>query len=209
MAITTEERDVFCVGWVGQVSPYCEALWQPQAPKSYTKSETIAAWIADTKSDAPILPYVGEVHEIVVLNSQGAPVFAGPNLELFLAWVDSCAGFSAMPAFAADIPVKAAFVGFNVKLLFLSIAATLWRRGDKLVPFRFWHSTPGIFDINDMLIPGALRNGFDVGSLLDFGAERQLPPDCECLSGAGAAVMPTALMRAQVTLALARFSQLV
>jgi len=208
MLLQTPECSVFCVGWTGQEVASSSALWRPSAPKNYTKEDTIRAWIEDHKADAPVLPFVGEVNDIWILDSAGNQVFTTPDIVAFLRFADHHAGFSNMGALDPEISPKAVFVGFNVKQLFLSVAAELWDRGEQ-TPFRFWHATPGLFDINDLLIPGALRNGFDVGSLLAVGAKRFLPTQYHHLSGTGNAVMQTGESKALVALALCRYAKLI
>lgn len=206
--LNTKDRPVYCVGWVGSVSQAHASLWQPSPPKSYTKAESIQNWIDEYRSDANVLPFVGEISEVHVLDSTGKMVFNAPDMKRFMQWADLQAGFSAIEPLNSEAEVKAVFLGFNVKLMFQSLAAEMWQK-DVAVPFRLWHGTPGLFDINDLLIPGVLRNGFDVGSLLAFGAARYLPANLQFLAGPGQAVMHDAETRAAVVFALARFAQLI
>lgn len=208
--LETEQRKVYLVGWVGVHSLPNEHLWLPVPPDSYKSDDAKERWIAKTKADGPILPYVGEVSEVFALNSQGETVLSTTDPVAFLRWANSVGDFFGREALDSESDIKAGFIGLNIKQLFVSTAADLWARGVE-VPFRFWHGTLGMFEINDILIPGALRNGFDVGSLLAYGASKFLPstPEYAALVGPGRAIMPTAEMRAHVTRALAQFAQMI
>jgi len=206
--LQTKTRPVYCVGWLGSEIPAYMPLWCPSVPKSYKSDEAKRGWLDDYMADAAVLPYVSEVSEVVVKDGDGKTVISTSDTTQFMKWANLVAGFSDMDALDSEAKMRAVFVGFNVKLLFQSVSAELWSK-DVAVPFRFWHGTPGLFDINDLLIPGVLRNGFDVGSLLAFGANRYLPPEYQHLTGPGNAVMPNAEMRAVVVRALAKFAQLI
>lgn len=206
--LQTPTRNAYLVGWCGSAALSNENLWNPTPPKSYKSDEAKTGWIADLKADTPILPYVGEVVDVHVLNAAGETVLSATDPVAFLRWANSVADFFGREALDSESPIKAVFIGFNVKQLFLSAAADLWARGVE-VPFRFWNGTLGLFDISDVLIPGVMRNGFDAGSLLAFGARKFLPPGYENLIGPGRAIMTTAETKAIVTRALAQFAQMI
>lgn len=197
----TPKTPVYCLGWTAAAT--APQLWDPKAPKSYKNAEAIAAWIEEHVADTPILPFVGEPMNIVMLDPLGVRTDFGRDLGKFMQAAIKLGGYDTMPEWGEVEAPKVIFAGFNVKQLFASTAMTLLR--EKLVvPLRFWRSTPGLVDLNDLLIPGALRNGFDIGSLLGYIGEHEYPQ----FNGPGQAVLGDAAERAMVAQVLAKFAQL-
>lgn len=198
---------VYYVGWVGSVSENMPLLWRPHAPKSYTKAESINAWIEEHRADAAIQPYVGTMSTACVLDGSRASVYSGPSPSTLYGVLNNLGRFDTMGAFDHECKPQAVFVGFNVKQLFQSIARELMLESVR-VPFRFWQSTPGLIDIHDLLIPGDLRNGFDLGSLLQYLGPNWIPAPYDQMAGPGNAVLSTAEDRAIVAYHLAMYAQL-
>ena len=197
----------FFVGWCGAVAEAAFDMWRPKAPKSYTKPESIATWIDEHRADAAILPFVGKLSTVYVLDRNGDVVHAGSDPTRFLNFANGVGCFNAMKDFDNEQAPHALFIGFNVKQLFQSVAMELMAE-QVSVPFRFWRSTPGLIDINDLLIPGDLRNGFDVGSLIQYLGPNFIPANLSHMVGPGQAYLETAEDRATMALALGKFAQL-
>ena len=182
-------------------------LWDPEAPVSYTKPETRAAWRAKELDKAPLLPFVGRPGTIYVLNAAAEVVLDDGSPAEFLDFADGVGRFSEMPAWGEAPDPNAVFIGLNIKELFSSVAACLWRSEGKLVPKRFWRHTPGVVEIYETLVPGDLRKGFDVGSLLAYAGSEVVPPELQHLARSGQP-LGSAGERARVAWTLASFAQL-
>lgn len=169
---------MYIVGWTGVCAG--NNLWFPTPPKSVTKDDTKARWVVEHMQDEPILPFVGLPSDIVMLSQEGHRIhllesndfadFPGgcKVLKSFFNLVS--ANFTDTKICDFDVQPKAIYLGFNIKQLFHSLSMVMLCAGYE-VPPRLWYNTPGLFDISNMLIPGDLRNGFDIGSLLQFFAE--------------------------------------
>jgi hypothetical protein len=207
MSLNNYAAATFYVGWRGQTQPDCESLWHPNPPKSYVKDEAKQNWILDYMSESAILPFVGAMSDVCVLDHAGNVVFSGFDPSRFLTFVNGVGRFHEIAPFANEQPPFAVFIGFNVKQLFQSVAMELMRERIS-VPYRFWRSTPGLIDILEHLVPGDMRNGFDLGSLIQYLGPNFIPPLFDRMAGPGAAVLETAADRATVAKALADFAQL-
>jgi len=194
---------VFCIGW----SPVDvnNGIWNPQPPKSYVKQETRDEWTRNTLARAPLLPYVGRPADIVVLDDKGETVLDHASPAQFLEFANEHGKFQEMDPWAEAPAPSAIFASFNTKELFVSCAAVLWREGVR-VPRRFWRNPPGIVEIYETLVPGALRDGFGTDSLLLFAGSDFA--DTELLQSVMRGSLQTAAERANVVWALASFAQL-
>ena len=143
---------VFCVGWVPETAAV--DLWHPDPPESYVKQETKDNWVRKTMSKAPLLPFVGRPGEISVLNAAGELVLELASPAEFLEFADKHGKFSSMPQWGEAPEPNAIFIGLNLKELFASAAAALWRCEGIKVPKRFWRHPPGLVEIYETLVPG-------------------------------------------------------
>jgi len=160
----SEKLPVYYVGWTPASSVDAD-LFAPTAPKSYTKAETIAAWVADAKAKGPRLPFVGAADSITVLSSSGEIVLRDAGAREFLIFADKVGRFHDLSIWDSNQKPFAVFAGLDIKELFLVIGARM-RLQAVTVPLSFWRYTPGLVDSYESLVPGDLRNGFDLPRLL-------------------------------------------
>jgi len=197
--------ELFCVGWSPELSAV--HLWHPVVPANRTKPEARASWLVDEFAKAPLLPFVGRPGTIYVLNEAAEVVLDDGSPAEFLDFADGVGKFSEMPSWGEAPDPHAIFIGLNIKELFCSVAACLWRSEGKRVPKRFWRHTPGVVEIYETLVPGDLRKGFDVGSLLAYAGSEVVPPELQHLARSGQR-LGSAGERARVAWTLASFAQL-
>lgn len=164
--------NVLTVGWLGEVNR--PELWNPQAPKSYTKPETIEAWIADARAFQALAPFVGRVSSVVLLDSEGDVMESSDCRDS----VELAMVITALCTHLEDDP-EAFVVGLNVRAIFRSLAAMGWAENIMTPPW-FWHETPNLIDMYDDLVPSRdqskgksdipadLKNGFGLDSLLEY-----------------------------------------
>lgn len=163
--------ELLVVGWLGEVNR--PELWNPQAPKSYTKPESIDLWQAEARANQALAPFVGRVSSLVLLDHEGE-VFVDTD-EL-----DDVSMQSALTCLGAHLRSDDVLVaGFNIRTFFRTLVAEAWRMN--ITPPHFvWHETPNLIDMYDDIVPGReqskgrsdipadLKNGFGLGSLFEY-----------------------------------------
>lgn len=148
----------YFVGWMGGVNSNKTSLWLPGLVQ-----------------DAYMFPYIGMPTQVAVFNEFGDVMLTTRGAATEYAglcdayeWLSKY--FRQFEFTEAVSDPKACFFGFNVKQLLFSLE--VWARQQGLSSdcpaTRMWFNPPGVFDINDILIPGPMRSEFDCGSLLQY-----------------------------------------
>lgn len=199
--------ELVVVGWLGEVNR--PELWNPQAPKSYTKPESIELWQAEARANQALAPFVGRVASLVLLDHEGEVIEDTDSIN------DVCMQ-GTLTCLSSHLKSEDVLVaGFNIRTFFRSLAAEAWRM-NITPPHYFWYETPNLIDMYDDIVPGReqskgrsdipadLKNGFGLGSLFEYFHGHP------ALSGMDVTSVPmTAMQLARTAYAVAKITGLV
>lgn len=167
----------FVVGWASRAANL-HLLAEPQSPANWKDPVKIPEYVREKEAkrlaDAALMPIVGEVDEILILDQTADVVFherrlTNPDIALeFTNFVAMHETYGGGDLYIPDEEISTKFFGLNARPLFRITALEVMSKYEKVkLPPRSWHNVPGVYDPYEMLVQSDQRRDIAITALCE------------------------------------------